>query len=513
MPRIQSIHSCSRSMASTVATLPEHIEHLRVSSPEEIAQLISNLGSQLEPQLPGELPQAYLDSLSDADRTVCYCAARILYATREGKFVPQEMQLRAIVADKNRKHINVTAGTGSGKTLPIALNILLDDPSKRLITITFSPLRQLQASQKEEFESHYGISTAVINDQTPKDSEWWNEHVWNTHDKKPGKCRHLIITVEQAFRSREGHLPPLYLLLCNPYFQRCVTRVNIDEVHCIYTAGTTLYGVPAFRPAWGRLPEIQAILPYSTIWAYYTATLPPHIHSMLTRTLLTTDNFVNIFVTSNRPNIIYATHRLVKNMDEARNYRCFVQSPFQLSTQPHVLIFVDNLNLCNRICNYLCQTITKSHQNQDVIMHYHSQMSDDYLKKAHDEFTSSTGKCRVLVAASGQSVGVDFPNVEIVCTVGLPPTGVDAIQRGGRGGRKPGSEALFVIFYEDWVESINLPDYLAPGSDLVDPDRPRSSLKSSANRRERAPYSMVKIVQEDTCIRHQLNIDYLNDRS
>lgn len=116
---------------------------------------------------------------------------------------------------------------------------------------------------------------------------------------------------------------------------------------------------------------------------------------------------------------------------------------------------------------------------------------------------------------SHQCKGVDFPNVEIVCNVGLPPTGVDAIQRGGRGGRAQGSEALFVIFYEPWVADIPLKEYFnrEKKMDETDPDRPREKLKSWANRKKRAPYSMVKMIQSDDCIRFYLNIIYLNDHS
>lgn len=87
--------------------------------------------------------------------------------------------------------------------------------------------------------------------------------------------------------------------------------------------------------------------------------------------------------------------------------------------------------------------------------------------------------CHVLVTTSGQSVGVDFPNVKIVCTAGLPETIVDALQRGGRGiwvlsGDQDADTALFVIFYEHWVHGINLDDYA--NGDTLDPDRPRKDL-------------------------------------
>lgn len=79
----------------------------------------------------------------------------------------------------------------------------------------------------------------------------------------PGIARLLIVTVEQLFKSREGHLPHLALLLCNHSFQKHITRVVVDEAHNIYTAGLPHYGLEAFHPAWGRLGELRAILPSS----------------------------------------------------------------------------------------------------------------------------------------------------------------------------------------------------------------------------------------------------------
>ncbi len=84
------------------------------------------------------------------------------------------MQLRAILADRLRHESLVPAGTGSRKTLPIAINILLNDPAKRKITITMSPLKRLQSSQQEDFSARYGIRTfAIINEDTSCDDKWW----------------------------------------------------------------------------------------------------------------------------------------------------------------------------------------------------------------------------------------------------------------------------------------------------------------------------------------------------
>src|SRR6266700_1310126 len=84
------------------------------------------------------------------------------------------MQLKAVLADRHGKDSLVSAGTGSGKTLPMALNILLDDLAKNHVTLTLSPLKQLQVTQMDDFNYRYGIPTVVINEDTSRDETWWN---------------------------------------------------------------------------------------------------------------------------------------------------------------------------------------------------------------------------------------------------------------------------------------------------------------------------------------------------
>ncbi|KDR71013.1 hypothetical protein GALMADRAFT_75298 [Galerina marginata CBS 339.88] len=80
------------------------------------------------------------------------------------------MQLRAVLADQHGLDSLISAGTGSGKTLPTALKVLLD----LLTTITLSPLKRLQVTQENDFNSRYGIRTVVINEDTSGDDSWWD---------------------------------------------------------------------------------------------------------------------------------------------------------------------------------------------------------------------------------------------------------------------------------------------------------------------------------------------------
>ena len=220
----------------------------------------------------------------------------------------------------------------------------------------------------------------------------------------PGQARHLIVTVEQLFKSREGHFPRLYVLIRNQGFQKLISRLNVDEVHHIHTAGLPHNGLGAFRPAWGRLDELRAILPHRVKVGAYSATVTaPHILRTVELKLLR-PTYVFIHLTSNRPNTMYATHEVKKNIDELSNYDCFLMKPYILEAQPRVLIFVDNKDLACRISNYLDSCLPKELRKKNIVMHYHSQMSEEYLMFAHKCFTQINGPCRIMVATSGQSV-------------------------------------------------------------------------------------------------------------
>jgi hypothetical protein len=87
---------------------------------------------------------------------------------------------------------------------------------------------------------------------------------------------------------------------------------------------------------------------------------------------------------------------------------------------------------------------------------------------------------------------------------------VDVLQRAGRALRNSNEDALFIIFYEPWVNDISLDEYNEGNID--DPDRPRGPLKTRSQRRERTPYSCLKLVKSTTCLRAEF-ASYLGDQS
>lgn len=117
-----------------------------------------------------------------------------------------------------------------------------------------------------------------------------------------------------------GHLPRIARLLYDHKFVSRVGGVAIDECHNIYTAGSTVNGRPAFRPSYGTLPHLRTLLPKETAWSYLSATVPPHIYNHIHTVMAIGPNPTTVIrVSTNRPNLIYATHILVGSRNNLRN--------------------------------------------------------------------------------------------------------------------------------------------------------------------------------------------------
>ncbi|KAF8873123.1 hypothetical protein BD779DRAFT_1425746, partial [Infundibulicybe gibba] len=84
------------------------------------------------------------------------------------------IQLQAALATFHGHDSLLCAGTGMGKTLPTAISLLLDDPADNTISITISPLKRLQITQANDFNFKYKIPTIAINENTPRNDEFWN---------------------------------------------------------------------------------------------------------------------------------------------------------------------------------------------------------------------------------------------------------------------------------------------------------------------------------------------------
>ncbi|KAF8910944.1 hypothetical protein CPB84DRAFT_1762953 [Gymnopilus junonius] len=91
--------------------LTSHLETLRTCSATQLDQFKRELSLEIDERIP----RTWLDGLKETDRTVCWRAILICYVITQGQQIPQEMQLRAVLADFQGLDSLISAGTGSGR--------------------------------------------------------------------------------------------------------------------------------------------------------------------------------------------------------------------------------------------------------------------------------------------------------------------------------------------------------------------------------------------------------------
>ncbi|KAJ7580880.1 P-loop containing nucleoside triphosphate hydrolase protein [Mycena floridula] len=447
------------------------------------------------PLLQPLLPTKYLASLAAVDLAQALRYIFICWRITYGEQCPTELQIRAALAAWHKKDVFVVAGTGQGKTLAGILNQILEPGHG--FTLVLSPLKHLQSSQAEDLQSVYGLETMI-------------KKAHNLGRKRPGTARIVIATPEQFFRTPEGHMTKLGDLVRQKPFKRRIKLVVADEIHQLVTQGLPMHGCPAFRPCYGRLDELKTLLGDSCPWMVLTATAPLYMVKSIESRVLR-PNYISIHVTSNRRNTMYASHCVIGSLKDYNNYLCFLRHPFNLETQPWVIIFIENSEQTVDLARFLDRSLPFEYRNKGIIKHYHSSMSSGYLNLTHEAFISEAGQCKVLVTTSAESTGVDFPRVDITCVAGLRPFNLDTVQSYGRLVRRPGMKGLAVTFYEPWVSDIELSEYA--GGDPLDLDRPRLvPLRAKPSAQEQASLSSVSVLQPNIC-KCKFFAEYLNDTS
>ena len=312
-----------------------------------------------------------------------------------------------------------------------------------------------------------------------------------------------------------GHMTKLgrLLRLRDRKFIKRIKYIHIDEVQTVQTCGIAKYGQTAFRPSYGRFDTYRLLFPKETIVMAYSAPLPPHILRVVTKKIAIGPDHLFLKRTSNRPNIMYATHPIIGSLSDYNNLTMLLpplESCGHPESIPLTIIFHDKVKGCTDAALYMRGLLLPAMRGAGLITYYHSLMSHEYLEQTYQDF--QTGRCRVLHTCAGMESGIDFNRVDLVCQYGIAADGTKLLQRGGRGGRNPNDKSIFLVMYEPWVKELDLSNIPA-AKFAEDPDRP--FIISSSKRQpktERTGCFCISLVQSATCIR-RLFADYLGDSS
>ncbi|KAJ7222387.1 P-loop containing nucleoside triphosphate hydrolase protein [Mycena pura] len=468
--------------------LQEVLHDIRQKSLHEL----SSLANDLLP--PDHSFSALINSLDPTHRTLALKASLLVYFASKCKIVPRQYQLEANNALEDGRDVLIDSGTGSGKTLCQIIPNLMHPTT---MSITISPLKSPETTtnssifQVAELQ-RWGINAISINEDTPNDVPLWN-HI------RDGYFQHLIVQPEQL-QSFHGHLPRLARLMNGHSFAKKIARVHIDEAHFHVTAGLPHYGLSAFRPAWGALNEFRLRLPKGTPIQALSGTQPPHIKSAIINHLnFDPATFLSLKLSTNRPNIIYATHRIVGSVSDFRNLDFLVSTPFTHIIK--TIIYHDDTQWTADAANYHDQRLSEHLRHTGIVRHYHGGMSKQYLQEVFDDFCNPSGSCKLLHATEGASTGLHVDDVLAVVDYGLPQHKLTALQRGGRCGRK-GQKSVYLVMAEPWAYSASL-EAVDPSSS--DPDRPISGRLTKTSRKPaRAGLAMVLYVRSTVCLREMI---------
>ncbi|KAJ7703578.1 hypothetical protein B0H17DRAFT_912077, partial [Mycena rosella] len=203
-----------------------------------------------------------------------------------------------------------------------------------------------------------------------------------------------------------------------------------------------------FRPAWGSLNELRLRLPKDTPFQALSGTLPPHIKSAVISHLnYNPKTYVSLKLSSNRPNTIYATHKVVGSLKDFRNL------DFLVPTVLKIIVFHDDTQQCADAASYLNERLPSDLRASGLIRHYHGGMSKEYLTQVFDDFRTRTVHVRYstqrrghqlwvpfykkhfLHAHNAASPGIGRSGIVAVVDYGLPQKKLTGLQRGGRCGR------------------------------------------------------------------------------
>ncbi|KIY53333.1 P-loop containing nucleoside triphosphate hydrolase protein [Fistulina hepatica ATCC 64428] len=453
---------------------------------------------------------------------ICWKFCAITWFITNRSQCPRENQLRGAVGIALGRDTFVNATTGSGKTLIACLNMLLHDPEDTPRTfLMLDPLLRLQNCHAEEMSERYGLSVAVINEHTKHDDVIWqaciviylfktNKNLYFIQDLRNGHIQIIITSPEQFTKTKDGHLSQLgHLFKSSAKFRAYIRYVVVDEAHGIAEWGIERHGLEPFRPAYGKLRELKVLLGDGVPWLALTATAPSYVVRVLELHILR-PNYVMVKTPLNRPNMVFFSHHVKGSLHDVENYACLFVEPFDLGKQPYVLVFVHGgLKSTVSLAVAINTLLPPAYRWKGIVKHYHGQMSTTYLQQTHTDFVSPAGKCRVLVTTITEAIGIDFPSVQYVCSVGLPSTLSLLYQMYGRLVRQGSAHGIACLFYESWVNDIDLNEYGAYGS-ADDLDRPRGPLSLHSSPAERAPFLLVDTIQKARCWR-AVFASYLND--
>ena len=214
-----------------------------------------------------------------------------------------------------------------------------------------------------------------------------------------------------------------------------------------------IYRSKDFRPSYGRLAELRAIVPPGTPFMACTATATTHVRKELLSSLEMVD-YESVITSPNRPNIFYAVKPRVNVVADFTDLLDTLRS--QSVHAPRVIIYCRSLNACSVLfahfhfelgsASYYPIGAPQKSYNRLFGM-YHACTPQSNKDVILDSLAITDGVVRVVFATIALGMGVDMRGVNTIIHYGAPRSIEDYFQESGRGGRD-GGNATSTIYWK-----------------------------------------------------------------
>ena len=309
-----------------------------------------------------------------------------------GGFRPgQEDVVRAAVAGRDTLAL---MPTGSGKSLTYQLAAMLRPEP----TLVLSPLIALMKDQVDKLPARVAATATFVNSSLPRD-----EVETRLSDVAAGRTR-LVYAAPERLRQRT-----FVEMLASVR----IGLVVVDEVHCVSMWGHD------FRPDYLVIRRALAELGKPTVLGM-TATATPAMAREIGDALGRRFEVVHTSVA--RPSLRY-------DVAEVAN------------SEERIAILVDRLRALRGGSAIVYARSRRSTEELARVLgshgfraeHYHAGLESEERTRVQDDFIS--GRTQVVVATTAFGLGIDKPDVRLVCLVNYPSSLEEYVQMVGRAGR------------------------------------------------------------------------------
>ncbi|KAI0741660.1 P-loop containing nucleoside triphosphate hydrolase protein [Daedaleopsis nitida] len=329
----------------------------------------------------------------------------------------------ALALLRGDKDVICISGTGSGKTLPFWIPLVLRPNGIQLI---ITPLNILGSQNRQQLEK-LGISAINIVAKTAT-----SENIQKILDLQ---CRVVVVNPETALK-----LGGVFerVLKDRGFLERLISVVW-DEAH-LMTAWSS------FRPELGQATTLCNLIPNSVPFLLPSATMPQHVlDATITSAGLRKERLVVLRRSNDRPNVYLTVRHIRYPLSSYKDLAFLIPDGWTPNTVvPRFIVFFDNIEQSVQAAEFVRLRLPAEHRNR--ILWFNADNTTEYREWVTAQYQAHN--IIGLFCTDAFGMGIDIPDIELVVQWRLTCNLDSLWQRFGRAARGSGREAIAVLFVE-----------------------------------------------------------------